>query len=268
MLSFFPSSPLMLSLPSRVFGCVAFVHSYNPHRGKLDPRAIKCVFIGYPSNKKSFKCYHPLRRWFFVSMDVTFNEKQSYFVCPLLQGKSVIESLPFPTQDVQVQVQEVTKPTLVLEQVQMSKSDVIQLSKPEVSIPNNSIEDVTNHMLIALKKAKRSCVKYPISQFVCTDHLSVQHQRFIVAIDAIKTPTLCKSDGTLELYKARFIAKGYTQTYGINYEETFALVAKMDMVRVFISLVAHFGWNLQQFDVKNVFLHGDLEEEVYMEILP
>ncbi|RDX90911.1 hypothetical protein CR513_27183, partial [Mucuna pruriens] len=50
-------------------------------------------------------------------------------------------------------------------------------------------------------------------------------------------------------------------TCGIDYEETFAHVAKMNTIRVIISLAAHFGWNLQQFDVKNAFLHGDLEEE-------
>ncbi|RDX96167.1 hypothetical protein CR513_21205, partial [Mucuna pruriens] len=66
----------------------------------------------------------------------------------------------------------------------------------------------------------------------------------------------CKSNGTLERYK----------TCGINYEKTFAPVAKMNMVRIIIFLAAHFDWNLQQFDVKNVFLHGDLEEEAYMEI--
>ncbi|RDX99335.1 hypothetical protein CR513_17622, partial [Mucuna pruriens] len=114
MLSFFPSSPLMLSLPSRVFGCVTFVHSHNPHCGKLDPKAIKCVFIGYPSNKMGFKCYHPPSCRFFISMDVTFHQTQSFFVGPPLQEESylevesVVESLPFPTQDVQVQVQEVT----------------------------------------------------------------------------------------------------------------------------------------------------------------
>ncbi|RDX70558.1 hypothetical protein CR513_50187, partial [Mucuna pruriens] len=135
MLSFFPSSPLMLRLPSRVFGCIAFVHSHSPHRGKLDPKAVKCVFIGYPSNKKDFKCYHPPSHQFFASMD-------SFFYGPPLQGESylevepVIESLPFPTQDVQVQVQEVTptqdvqvqevtKPTLVLEQVQLSESEEV-----------------------------------------------------------------------------------------------------------------------------------------------
>ncbi|RDX78941.1 hypothetical protein CR513_40699, partial [Mucuna pruriens] len=326
MLSFFPSSPLMLSLPSRVFGYVTFVHSHNPHHGKLDPKVVKCVFIGYPSNKKGFKCYHSQSRRFFVSIDVTFHKTQSFFVGPPLQGESnlevkPVESLPFPTQD--VQVQEVTKLTLVLEQVQMSKLDVsipdnsieeqVQLSEPEVSIPDNSIEDATDDMPIALRKGKRSCLKYLISQFVHIDHLFVQHQSFIAAIDAIKTPRSVhkalkdenwvqvmkkemealeknstweivdgpkdkraigcrwisvkyKSDGIVERYKVRLVAKGYTQTYEIDYKETFAPVAKMNTVRVIISLATHFGGNLQQFDVKNVFLHGNLEEEVYMEI--
>ncbi|RDX82745.1 hypothetical protein CR513_36431, partial [Mucuna pruriens] len=59
----------------------------------------------------------------------------------------------------------------------------------------------------------------------------------------------CKSDGTLERYKARLVSKGYTQTYGIEYKETFSLVAKMNTIRVIIFLAIHFGWNLQQFDV-------------------
>jgi hypothetical protein len=73
------------------------------------------------------------------------------------------------------------------------------------------------------------------------------------------------ANGFVSKYKARLVAKGYAQTYGIDYEETYSPVAKMTTVRTIIAMEATKGWSLHQMDVKNVFLHGDLQEELYME---
>ena len=61
------------------------------------------------------------------------------------------------------------------------------------------------------------------------------------------------------------MAKGFTQTYGVDYSETFAPVAKLNTVRELLSITVNLDWTLQQLDVKNTFLNKDLEEEVYMD---
>jgi hypothetical protein len=73
------------------------------------------------------------------------------------------------------------------------------------------------------------------------------------------------ADRSVSRYKVRLVAKGYAQTYGIDYKETYSPVAKMTTVRVIIAMATTKGWSLHQMDVKNVFLPGDLQEEVYME---
>jgi hypothetical protein len=76
------------------------------------------------------------------------------------------------------------------------------------------------------------------------------------------------ADGYVIKYKARLVAKGYAQTYGIDYEGTYSPVAKMTIIRLIITMATTKGWFLHQIDVKNVFLRGDLQEEVYMEQPP
>ena len=70
----------------------------------------------------------------------------------------------------------------------------------------------------------------------------------------------------MDIYKAQLVAKGFTQSYGIDYQEIFALIVKLNTVHVLLSLVANLDWSLHQFDIKNTFLNGDLEEEVHMDI--
>ena len=56
---FFPEFKTTNHLVPRVFGCFSFVHIHSNNRGKLDPRALKCIFVGYSSTQKGYKCYHP-----------------------------------------------------------------------------------------------------------------------------------------------------------------------------------------------------------------
>jgi hypothetical protein len=72
-------------------------------------------------------------------------------------------------------------------------------------------------------------------------------------------------DRSIDKYKARFVAKRFSQQEGENYDETFAPVARYTSIRAIISLAASMGWSLHQMDVKTVFLNGVIEEEVYIE---
>ena len=72
-------------------------------------------------------------------------------------------------------------------------------------------------------------------------------------------------DGSLDKYKARLVAKGFTQRQGVDFEETFSPVVRYESVRMFLSIVAAENLDLIQFDVKTAFLHGDLEEQIFME---
>ena len=75
----------------------------------------------------------------------------------------------------------------------------------------------------------------------------------------------CNADGSVNRYQAQLVAKGYAQTHGFDYEETFALMAKMTTIRTVIALVVAKEWHFHQMDVKNdAFLQCELDKEVYM----
>lgn len=67
------------NLPPKIFGRVAYVHVHSQQRSKLSHRAVKCVFVGYGSHQKGYRCYHPPTQKMYVTMDVTFNEDSAYF---------------------------------------------------------------------------------------------------------------------------------------------------------------------------------------------
>ena len=77
-----------------------------------------------------------------------------------------------------------------------------------------------------------------------------------------------KDDGSIDRYKSRLVDQGYKEEYGIDSDETFATVAKIMTVHILLALASIKGWKLHQLDIKNAFLHGNLQEVVYMNPLP
>ncbi|BBG99437.1 transposable element gene [Prunus dulcis] len=102
--------------------------------------------------------------------------------------------------------------------------------------------------------------------------LEANHTWSLVSLPPSHRPIGCKwifrikynSDGTVDRFKARLVAKGFNQREGIDFTDTFAPVAKLITVRCLLSIAAAHHWPLHQMDVHNAFLHGDLQEEVYM----
>ena len=73
-------------------------------------------------------------------------------------------------------------------------------------------------------------------------------------------------DGNIARYKARLVAKRYSQQPGVDYGETYAPVAKFASIRTILSIGGMLNLEIHQMDVKTAFLHGDLEEEIYIDI--
>ena len=91
------SLPTVLMLPSRIFGCVAFVHLHKNQRTKLDPCAVRCLFLGYGLHKKGYRCYDPATNRVYITIDVTFLEFEPFYPSLVsnsdLQGETRSEEL-------------------------------------------------------------------------------------------------------------------------------------------------------------------------------
>ncbi|KAM3366315.1 hypothetical protein ACQJBY_015641 [Aegilops geniculata] len=125
----------------------------------------------------------------------------------------------------------------------------------------------------------RDAIIHPEWQFAMAEEIAALERNDtwdLVSLPPHVRPITCKwvykiktrSDGSLERYKARLVARGFQQEHGHDYDETFAPVAHMTTVRTLLAVASVRHWSVSQLDVKNAFLNGELREEVYMQPPP
>ena len=120
--TFFPTNKIFSSIPLKIFRCSAFVHNLNPHRSKLDPKPIKCIFVGYSPHQKGYRCYSPHTKKFYHTRDVTFFENQHYYPKVGIQGE---QPNTYPTENSEYQplALEITELALLLHKLEQTLPD-------------------------------------------------------------------------------------------------------------------------------------------------
>ncbi|KAJ7978961.1 Retrovirus-related Pol polyprotein from transposon TNT 1-94 [Quillaja saponaria] len=264
----------------QIFGSIAYAHVPDQERSKLDDRSVKYVFIGYDSNSKGYKLYNPRNGKIIVSRDVEFNEDETWDWD--VQEEENYNFFPYfeEEQDIEAPLEAITLPSSPTPSSEKSSSEGSLKTKSLLDLYENTevIEDVNLFCLVADSeplffeeaendKKWRQAMDEEIIAIEKNDtwelaNLPKDHKAIGVKwVYKVKK----NAKGEVEKYKARLVAKGYAQKQGIDYEEVFAPVARLETIRLLISFAAHKHWKIYQLDVKSAFLHGFLEEEVYVD---
>ena len=288
----------------RVFGCIAFVHVPSDQRKKLDRKSRKVIFVGYPDGTKGYKLYDPVSCMFLRSRDVVFLEREfhdfdckdsgtSVFDCmlknhveveahdnsgeqnqadqghleehgedvePLHLNQQVGETYEenFIRNAEQLGAKRQRKPPTRFDEECYVASDLTA----DINEPTN-IEDAfsgehSHQWKEATKSEYDSLVGNNTWELVpLPDGKNVVGSRWVFKVKR-------DADGSVQRFKARLVAQGYSQSKGIDYQEVFSPVARYNSIRALFAVANTCDWDVHQMDVKTAFLQGDLDEEIFM----
>ena len=268
----------------RIFGSICYSHIPSEKRGKLDYKSEKCIFVGYVENPKAYKLYNPDTKKIIISRDVIFNEDKEW----VWKDEKEISTTSFDINLLEPLEEEITP--FVPPTPAPSSSSESSDSPPQKTRSIGEIYDQTRRVL------EEDFMDFAL--LVENDPVTFEDaakegkwreamQQEIEAIERNKTwdlvdlpagkksigvkwvfKTKHNTNGEIEKHKARLVVKGYKQKAGIDYQEVFAPVARLETIRLVLALAAQNNWIVHQMDVKSAFLNGILQEEVYIDQPP
>ncbi|GJW69436.1 retrotransposon protein, putative, ty1-copia subclass [Tanacetum coccineum] len=263
----------------KVWGCEALVKRDTPD--KLEQRSVKCIFIGYPKETMGYYFYFPPENKIVVARYAEFFEKR--LISQEISGRAVDLE--------EIQEEEDTTPSEItsnipqeVEGFEPPQEEVILIhrSKRTHRAPNRLClnVEVEEHSLGDLNEPtsyKAAMLDSESNKWIDAMNAEIQSMMDNMVWVLVDLPPGYKTvgskwlfkkktdkDGIVHVYKACLVAKGYTQLYGVDYEETFSPVADIRAIRILISIAAYYDYEIWQMDVKTAFLNGYLDEDIYM----
>ncbi|KAJ9546750.1 hypothetical protein OSB04_019293 [Centaurea solstitialis] len=263
----------------RIWGCEVYVK--RPTSEKLKPKSDKCFFVGYPRTTVGYYFYNPEENKVFVArngkfleekflssgntrkdvdLQVVDEENTTPIVEPEIQHENV-EPQSEPIEE--VQTQDLRRSSRVRQEPDRYLGFLVSQDSGDLNEPTSYGEAVSGNESEQWQEAMKAEMQsmYDNQVWELTD--LPQHCRAVGRKWVFKKKT--DMDGNVHTFKARLVAKRFTQTHGIDYDETFSPVAMLKSVRILMAISAYFNYEIWQMDVKTAFLNGKLTEDVYME---
>ncbi|GJT27798.1 retrovirus-related pol polyprotein from transposon TNT 1-94 [Tanacetum coccineum] len=262
----------------KVWGCEALVKRDTPD--KLQQRSVKCIFIGYPKETMGYYLYFPPENKIVVARYAEFFVKN--LITQEVSGRAI---------DLEEIQDEDTSPSEIASKIPMEvegfeppqEEDIlIRRSERTRQAPNRlslnvKVEEYSLGDLNEPTSYKAAMLDSKSNKWIDAMNAEIQSMMDNMVWVLVDLPPGCKTVGSKWLfkkktemdsivhnYKARLIAKGYTQLYGVDYEETFSPVADIRAIMILISIAAYYDYEIWNMDIKTAFLNGYLDEDIYM----
>jgi hypothetical protein len=267
-----------------IFGSPVYVMYNSQETTKLDPKSRKCLFLGYVDGVKGYRLWDPTAHKVVVSRDVVFMEDK---IQENEEGDSTTRETTSIQMEKEVQSNDSSEaaPQHEVNETNESQAPATRTLNRERRRPgwhsDYVMESNIAYCLLTEEgepSTLQEALNNPDASFwkeAMQEEIEALHKNNtweLVPLPGGRKPIGNKwvykikrnGDDQVERYRARLVVKGYAQKEGIDFSEIFSPVVRMTTVRVVLAMCATYDLHLEQLDVKTAFLHGNLEEEIYM----